>query len=150
MHYTNAVMLESLRIVSFVPFAVPHYASSDIRVGEYVIPKGAGIFPSLINVMYDPNHFLDPHSFKPERFLDNDGKFKHDDRVIAFGVGKRYCLGQSLAEKEVFLFFIGILQRFDITPAPMQELPSYHISHHAPPGILRICPNYKMILSSRA
>ena len=142
-------MLESLRIVSFAPFAVPHYASADITVGEYVIPKGSGLFPMLINVHYDPDHFPDPHSFKPERFLDNEGKFKHDDRVIAFGTGKRICPGQGLAEKEFFLFLIGILQRFDITPAPMQELPSYHISHNPPASFLRNCPNYEMIISCR-
>lgn len=149
MHYTNAFMLESLRIVSFAHHSVPHYASADITIGDYVIPKGAGIFPSLISVMYDPTHFPDPHSFKPERFLDNNGKFKHDDHVIPFGVGKRYCLGQTLAEKEYFLFLIGILQKFDITPVAMQNLPSYHIDYQPPPNIVRGCPSYEIIFSAR-
>ena len=61
MHYTNAFMLESLRIVSFAFFSVPHSATSDITVGDYVIPKGTGIFPSLISDMYDPEHFPNPH-----------------------------------------------------------------------------------------
>ena len=87
MHYTNAFMLESFRIVSYVFFSVPHCASADIQIGDYIIPKGAGIFPSLISVMYDPQHFPDPHSFKPERFLDDNGKYKHDDHVIPFCVG---------------------------------------------------------------
>ena len=149
MNYAKAFMLESLRIVSFAPFSVPHRASANITVGEYVIPKGAGIFPSLINVMYDPEHFPDPHSFKPDRFLDKHGAFKNDDHVIPFGVGKRLCLGQSLAEKEFFLFLIGLFQKFDINPVPLRELPSHHIDHQAPSNILRSCPKYEMLLSAR-
>ena len=149
MHYTNAVMLESMRIVSFAHHAVPHYASEDIPIGEYIIPKGAQIFPSLISVMHDPNHFPSPHDFKPERFLDVGGKFKSDDHVIPFGIGKRYCLGQSLAEKEYFLFLVGILQKFDISPATMKKLPSYHIDDLEPQNIVRSCPQYKMIFSLR-
>ena len=149
MHYTNAFMLESMRIVSFVFFSVPHSATSDIAVGDYVIPKGAGIFPSLISVMYDPKHFPDPHRFKPERFLDENGRYKHNDHVIPFCVGKRYCPGQSLAEKEFFLFLVGMLQRFDISSAPMKQLPSYHISYKPPANIIRVCPEYDIIFSSR-
>lgn len=149
LHYTKAFLLESLRIVSFFHHSVPHYASSDIPVGDYIIPKGAGIFPSLISVMYDPNNFPEPHKFNPERFLDGEKKFKHDDHVIAFGLGKRYCLGQTLAEKQFFLFLVGILQKFDINPAPMRSIPSYHIDCEPPANILRTCPKYEIIFSLR-
>ena len=149
MHYINAFMLESHRVASLAHHAVPHFASEDIPIGDYIIPKGSGIFPSLISVMYDPNHFPNPHDFKPERFIGEDGKFKNDDHVIPFGVGKRYCLGQTLAEKEYFLFLVGILQKFDISSAAMQKLPSYHIDDSSPQNIVRSCPSYKMIFSLR-
>ena len=97
--------------------------------------------------MYDKNHFPDPHSFNPKRFLDTNGKYKHDDHVIPFGVGKRYCLGQTLAEKEFFLFLVGILQKFDINSPPMQKLPSYHLDDNPAPNLVRSCPNYEMIFS---
>ena len=142
-------MLESLRITSMVHHSVPHYASEDIRIGDYVVPKGSGIFPSLISVMYDPTLFPNPHDFKPERFIGEDGKYKQDEHVIPFGIGKRYCLGQTLAEKEYFLFLVGILQKFNISPAPMEKLPSYHIEETSPPNVLRYCQPYKMIFSLR-
>ena len=53
MHYTNAVLLESFRITSFLPVAVPHSALADVKVKNYVIPKGAIVLPSLFHVMYD-------------------------------------------------------------------------------------------------
>ena len=45
--------------------------------------------------------------------------------MIAFGLGKRYCLGQSLAEKEFFIFFTALMQQFDFKHAPGTTLPSY-------------------------
>lgn len=149
MHYINAFLLESYRIVSFGHHSIPHYALSDIPIVDYVIPKGAGIFPSLISVMYDPNHFPDPHNFQPERFLDSNGKFKNNDHVIPFGVGKRTCLGKTLAEKEYFLFLVGILQKFDIASVAMQKLPSYHIDYNPPKSLTRGCPKYDIIFSVR-
>ena len=142
-------MLESMRIVSFVYNSVPHFATEEVQVGNYIIPKGSGIFASLQNVMYDPEHFPKPHELNPNRFINDDGKFQHDDHVIPFGVGKRYCLGQTLAEKEYYLFLVGILQKFDITPVSMKELPSYHIDDNPPKNVARICPDYQMILSLR-
>jgi cytochrome P450 len=43
----------------------------------------------------------------------SDGKFVPNDHVIPFGLGKRSCLGQSMAEKEFFIFFVGLLQQVD-------------------------------------
>ena len=75
--------------------------------------------------MRDPEHFPDPDVFIPERFIDEDGKFIKDEQVCPFGVGKRYCLGQSLAEKEYFLFFVGVMRRFQFKPVPGMTLPGY-------------------------
>ena len=44
-----------------------------------------------------------------------DGNFMKDERVIAFGSGKRICLGQSLAEKELFVFLTGLCQQVSIS-----------------------------------
>ena len=149
MNYMNAVLEESFRVVSFLFIAVPHSATKDIEIGEYTIPKGATIMSSLSHVMYDPEHFPNPRIFNPDRFIDDNGIFKHDERVIPFGIGKRLCLGQSLAEKEFFLFMVGFLQKYDISPSPMKKLPSYYIDDNTPKNILRMCPDYEMILTLR-
>ncbi len=47
------------------------------------------MFSILNYVMKDPKYWDDPESFKPERFLDEDGqKLKREDRMVAFGIGK--------------------------------------------------------------
>ena len=149
MNYMNAVLEESFRVVSFAFVAVPHSPTKDIDVGMYTIPKGATIMSSLSHVMYDPEHFPNPYIFNPDRFIDDNGEFKHNERIVPFGIGKRLCLGQSLAEKEFFLFMAGFLQKYDISPAPGKELPSYYIDDNTPENILRMCPDYEMILTLR-
>ena len=149
MHYTNAVLHESLRLSCLVYNALPHYTNSSVKVDNYVIPKNTVIIPSLMNVLLDPDHFQDPHQFDPSRFLNKDGEFQPDEQVVAFSIGKRYCLGQSLAEKEFFLFFTGIMQRFDISPEPNQKLPSYHIKDSTARGTIRSAPSFNLILTER-
>ena len=82
------------------------------------------------------------------RFLDR-GHFVPDEKVIPFGIGKRYCLGQSLAEKEFFLFFVGLMQKFIFQTVPGTELPSYHIDKVNVKGILRTIPIYEVLLIER-
>ena len=150
LHYTNAVLHESMRLSCVVYNAVNHCASEDIIAGDYVIPKGSVVIPSLMNVMLDPEHFSDPMSFNPSRFLLSDGTFKSDEHVIPFNTGKRYCLGKSLAEKEFFLFFTGIMSKFDINKVPNKSLPSYHMKDYYSATIVRSPPSFEILLSHRS
>lgn len=66
-------------------------ATTDILVGDYVIPKGACIFSNLYPVFHDPTFWKDPENFRPERFFD-DASLSLDpvkvERVAAqFGFG---------------------------------------------------------------
>ena len=37
--YTNAVLMESMRIATIVPMALPHFNSEDMEIAGYLIPK---------------------------------------------------------------------------------------------------------------
>ena len=58
--------------------------------------SGTAIYANLWAVMHDKYYWKDPHEFRPERFLDNDGQFRRDDRCVPFSLGKRYCIGQVI------------------------------------------------------
>ena len=149
MPFTNAVLHESLRMSCTLYNALTHCANSEFSIGKYVIPKGTIVIPSLMTVLLNPKHFPNPHEFNPRRFLDSNGEFKPSEHLIAFGVGKRYCLGQSLAEKEYFWFFTGIMQRFHISPDLDQNLPSYHMKDSPQTSMIRSAPTFNIILTPR-
>ena len=63
-------------------------------------------------IMHNPDVFEDPESFKPERFLQSNGKFistRHPG-FIPFGMGRRVCLGEKLALADLFLIVVNLLQ----------------------------------------
>ncbi|GLD46980.1 cytochrome P450 2J6-like protein, partial [Lates japonicus] len=95
----------------------------DTTVNEYIIPKGTIIIPMLHSVLHDESMWETPHSFNPQHFLDEDGKFRKREAFLPFSAGKRVCLGEQLARMELFLFFTSLLQRFSFS-APAGEQPS--------------------------
>ena len=149
MHYTNAVLHESLRMTSLATYALFHTTLADVKVKDYVLPTGTIIFPSLVSVAFNPKYFPNPHAFKPERFLSEDGSFMHDEHLIPFGIGKRVCMGQTLAEKQLFLFFVGLMQKFDFAVPNGQRLPSYHVKDESTNGLFRSTPKFETVISRR-
>ncbi|KAK0427309.1 hypothetical protein QR680_010162 [Steinernema hermaphroditum] len=114
MPYANAVVAENLRCSYILNFNVLHETTMETTIGDYVLPKGTVTTPQLSVALRDANVFENPLEFDPERFLTNK---QLDKKVIAFGVGKRACLGESLARAEIFLVLTNFVQRFKFSPA---------------------------------
>jgi methyl farnesoate epoxidase/farnesoate epoxidase len=66
----------------------------------------------LWSVLHDREHWGDPEVFRPERFLDADGRFIKDEFMVKFGAGKRVCFGETLARNMLFLVFSTLMQEF--------------------------------------
>ncbi len=67
-------------------------------------------------VMHNPDYWQDPSCFRPSRFVDpSTGRFRRDERCIPFMMGKRFCIGQTLAQDQLFLFFAGLINKFEFT-----------------------------------
>ncbi|KAM9385850.1 uncharacterized protein KZ484_007429 [Pholidichthys leucotaenia] len=118
--YTDAVIHEIQRMGNIVPMGFPKMASKDTTLGGYFIPKDTAINTLLSTVLFDNNEWETPDVFNPEHFLDSEGKFQRRHAFFPFSAGKRVCLGEHLAKKELFLFFASLLQRFTISPVPGQ------------------------------
>jgi 26-hydroxylase len=72
----------------------------------------------------NPDLWEAPEDFRPERFLTEDGRRVQKPKYfIPFGAGQRMCLGDSLAEMELQLFFASLMHVFDLEN-PGSELPT--------------------------
>jgi cytochrome P450 len=64
--------------------------------------------------------FPNPEKFDPEHFLvkDIDGSLKvqKHEQFAPFGIGKRICMGESLARSELFIFLVMMLQQVTFSP----------------------------------
>ncbi|XP_005100937.1 cytochrome P450 2C15 [Aplysia californica] len=123
LNYLNACIMETQRLASIVPFSLQHVCTKTTTVQGYTIPEGTTVIPNLDRVLWDEKTWGDPRNYRPERFLDGDRNLKNYEEFVPFSLGRRVCLGESLAKMELFLFLAGICQRFDIQPAVKGQLP---------------------------
>jgi len=147
MPYTEAIVLETLRMSSIMPFGIPHAAMKDISFHGFQIPKDSVILANLFDLHYDEKIWGDPEVFRPERFLTKDGRGidKTHPPVVAFSIGKRKCLGESLASDNVFLFLTSLFQRFNFTADPRNN--AFKVK--ASGALFRNAPIFNVILQDR-
>ena len=70
---------------------------------------------------HDESKFPDPHAFIPERFLNDDGSLKPNDvENIAFGFGRRICVGRHFADTSLWSVMAKVLAVFKIM-GPLDE-----------------------------
>jgi len=102
MPYSEAFIDEVQRhaVVGFA--GIPRMTTEDVEIGPYFIPSRTRIIPFYHDILRDPAFWgEDTASFKPERFLGENGEKITFDRNIPFGTGKRSCLGKLFAMSQV-------------------------------------------------
>ncbi|XP_052702727.1 cytochrome P450 2C14-like [Crassostrea angulata] len=142
----EAFILEVQRHANIFPLT-PHAPKEDFTYKGYYLPKGTFVFFALDSVLTDPDIFPEPSKFKPERFLDNEGKCNGEqkEKLIPFSTGRRVCLGESLAKMELFLFLTRLLQKFEVKPENSECLPPLQ----GDLGITNILKSFNMVLIKR-
>lgn len=68
--------------------------------------------PQLGAINFDDELFPLPEIFNPKHFLADDGTLLALRHFNPFGLGRRSCLGESLARMELFIIFITLIQNF--------------------------------------
>ncbi|KAF1571977.1 UNVERIFIED_CONTAM: Cytochrome P450 1A4, partial [Eudyptes pachyrhynchus] len=123
--YTEAFILEMFRHSSFLPFTIPHSTTKATALNGYYIPKDTCVFINQWQVNHDEKLWKDPLTFNPERFLNAAGteiSRTESDKVMAFGLGKRRCIGESIGRWEIFLFLATMLQQLEFSLRPGEEV----------------------------
>ncbi|TMW40152.1 hypothetical protein DOY81_014767, partial [Sarcophaga bullata] len=82
------------------------------------------VVPSLYAYHSDERVWGDPDNFRPERFLDDQGKLcLKKDVSFPFGAGKRLCAGETFARNMLFLMTTALCQNFNVILGPNDKLP---------------------------
>ncbi|KAK3766166.1 hypothetical protein RRG08_025167 [Elysia crispata] len=123
MNFLHATILEVQRISTVVPLSLLHRVSKECTVRGYTIPKDTMVIPHLDAVHFDEQIWGDPHTFRPERFLNDKGDVIQPEQFVVYSLGRRICVGEALARMELFLFVAMTCQRFKIKPVNPDQLP---------------------------
>ena len=114
--YVRAVIKEVLRWRPTPPFGMPHAATEEDWYEGMYIPKGAVCISNLWHCNHDRAVFgEDADEFRPERHLDEHGESlpgpveTNQAGHVAFGFGRRICIGKDLANDSLFISTVRIL-----------------------------------------
>uniref|UniRef100_A0A1I7VX64 Cytochrome P450 2J6 n=1 Tax=Loa loa TaxID=7209 RepID=A0A1I7VX64_LOALO len=144
--YTMATIHEIQRFANILPINLLRTVAEDFVMGKYYYPAGTLCIPQISIAMNDPTNFEKPKEFRPERFLEDDGfTLKKYDAFFPFSIGKRQCLGESLAKAELFLIYANLMRHFRFRTVPNKPNPSTKRLF----GLTTSPPPYKCLVERR-
>nr|XP_014965341.2 cytochrome P450 27C1 isoform X2 [Macaca mulatta] len=110
----RALLKETLRLFPVLP-GNGRVTQEDLVIGGYLIPKGTQLALCHYATSYQDENFPRAKEFRPERWL-RKGDLDRVDNFgsIPFGHGVRSCIGRRIAELEIHLVVIQLLQHFEI------------------------------------
>ncbi|PNF39482.1 Cytochrome P450 4C1 [Cryptotermes secundus] len=120
MQYLELCIKETMRMFSVGPIIARHL-TRDVPLSDVVLPGGSSVAICIQHVHMDPEHFPEPHKFKPERFV--SANRRHPFSYIPFSAGPRNCIGLRYAVLAVKTMVSTILRHYKITtPLKMADI----------------------------
>ncbi|KAG0697279.1 cytochrome P450 [Suillus ampliporus] len=111
----RAFIAECYRWRPTAPEGIAHRTTKDVIWENYCIPAGTTVVGNHWAISRDPDVFPDPHAFKPERWLNDQGDLRDDVKFYVFGFGRRVCPGQHLASRAVTIHSLLVLWSYQLT-----------------------------------
>ncbi|XP_024413271.1 cholesterol side-chain cleavage enzyme, mitochondrial [Desmodus rotundus] len=96
-----------------ISVTLQRYLANDLVLRDYMIPAKTLVQAAVYAMGQDPTFFLNPSKFDPARWLGQNKDLIHF-RNLGFGWGIRQCVGRRIAELEMTLFLIHILENFRV------------------------------------
>ncbi|KAF5816204.1 putative cytochrome P450 [Helianthus annuus] len=112
--YLDAVIKETFRLHPPLPLLIQKSPDESCKVGGYTIPKDTTLHINVWAIHHDPNNWINPLEFKPERFLNGKWDYNGNDmKFLSFGTGRRICPGIPLGDKMLTYMLASLLHSFE-------------------------------------
>ncbi|XP_004506686.1 cytochrome P450 71D9-like [Cicer arietinum] len=112
--YLKYVVKETLRLHPPAPLLLPRECGQDCEINGYNIPFKSKIIVNAWAIGRDPNYWVDPEIFYPERFVESCVDYKGNNfEFIPFGAGRRMCPGLTFGLINVEFPLAMLLYHFD-------------------------------------
>ncbi len=105
--YLDCVIRESLRVRPIVPL-VGRVAVKPYQLGQWMLPAGTRIAPSIYLAGHRAAAYPNPRSFDPDRWI---GVKPDPYTWLPFGGGTRRCIGMAFAQAEMRLVLQSVVLR---------------------------------------
>ncbi|KAK7047476.1 hypothetical protein VNI00_006707 [Paramarasmius palmivorus] len=111
--YLTAVIKESLRLSHGTVTPMSRVVSeSGAVISGHPVPPGTIVSIASPFIDMNPDIFVDPTSFYPERWIeDKENTLNH--YLVTFGKGPRSCLGINLAWSELYMILGNVFRKLD-------------------------------------
>ncbi|KAI0659943.1 cytochrome P450 [Cubamyces menziesii] len=136
--YVTAIVKEALRWHNVAPLGLPHSCTADDEYRGWHIPKGATVMANVWGILHDPEHYSNPETFDPGRFL-KDGKLNEDvldPATVMYGFGRRVCPGRYFADNSLFINIASLLHVFNIKPAVDENGAAVPVKYNVTSGLV--------------
>ncbi|KAG2093153.1 cytochrome P450 [Suillus discolor] len=122
----RAFVSEALRWRPLIPMGLPHRTTQVVAFENYRIPAGTTVSGNHWAISRDPDVFPDPNAFKPDRWLDAEGRMRDDLKFFGFGFGRRVCPGQHLGVHKRGSRPLGLPAHVENRTKPLDDMAFMH------------------------
>lgn len=112
--YLTATVHETIRRKPVFLFAIPREVVESVEIGDWTYAPPARLLACTYLMHHDPELYLRPYEFRPERFLDEPPEPR---TWLPWGGGRKHCLGRHLALLEVKTVLRQVLASMRVLPA---------------------------------
>jgi len=147
--YTMAVIKEIQRFADIAPTGLLHKTVVDVEFHGYSLPQNTLVMANFNSCHRNPKFWQNPDQFRPEHFLDGEGKLITDkEGFLPYGIGVRVCPGAQLADMELFLIISNLISTFKFS-LPQGDGGEIGTQFEAGTAVLRNPKPYKIVVDLR-